>query len=212
MQYAAISFALELPTQMNRRILRPLPKIAALVTATLAVTAIACGDLTGVPASLQTISDSGLVYAINGAPPNAPTSLHFYSGQRLAADANFFFDVAFDIDGAGNVVILPQRAVASGLAATHSVGLQKSDSSFASIELAPRSGYRADTSLVTTAGVVVLAQSNDANVCSFSLTGSTIYAKLVVTSVDRLARTLNIRYTVDPNCGFRSFKPGVPKD
>ena len=197
---------------MNRRISRPLPKIAALVTATLAVTAIACGDLTGVPASLPTISDSGLVYAINGAPPNAPTSLHFYSGQRLAADANFFFDVAFDIDAAGNVLILPQRVVASGLAATHSVGLQKSDSSFASIQIAPRGGYRADTTLVTTAGVVILAQSNDANVCSFSLTGSTIYAKLVVTSVDRVARTLSVRYTVDPNCGFRSFQPGVPKD
>src|SRR5215213_7088201 len=212
MEYAAISFALELPNQMNRRIPRPLPKIAALVTATLVVTAVACGDLTGVPASLQTISDSGLIYAINGAPLNAPTSIHFYSGQRIAADANFFFDVAFDIDAAGNVVIMPQRAVASGLAATHSVALLKSDSSFASVQIAPKDGYRADTSLVTTPGVTVIAQTNDANVCSFSLTGSTIYAKLVVTSIDRVARTLTVKYTVDPNCGFRSFKPGVPKD
>jgi len=200
---------------MIRRFSGPQPKLAALaasVALTLAVAAGACGDLTGVPASLATLSDSGVVYAINGAPPNAPTSLHLYSAQFLAADANFIFDIAFDIDASGNVVILPQRVVASGLASTHSVGLQTSPSAFASIQQAPKSGYRADTALVTRPGVAVLIQNTDGNVCSFSLTGTAIYAKLVVSSVDVAARKLSVLFTVDPNCGFRSFLSGVPKD
>src|SRR5262249_31414399 len=69
----------------------------------------ACGDFTSVPASLATITDSGTVFAINGAPPGSPTALHLYTGARLAADASFFFDIAFDINAQGDVVLLPQR-------------------------------------------------------------------------------------------------------
>ena len=61
------------------------------------------------------------------------------------------FDVAFDIDASGNVVVLPQRAVASGLATTHTVALQTVTTSRSTRSAsAPKSGYRADTALVTT--------------------------------------------------------------
>jgi hypothetical protein len=33
-----------------------------------------------------------------------------------------------------------------------------------------------------------------------------------VTSVDRATRQLKVRFTVDPNCGFVSFAPGIPKE
>ena len=197
---------------MNCRVLYRKPNLASLVAAALAVSVVACGDLTGVPASLPTISDSSTAYALNGAPPNAPTSLHIYTGQLFAADANFLFDVAFDLDAGGNPVILPQRVVASGLAATHSVGLQTSTSTFESITRAPASGYRADSALVVKLNQPVLIQSNDPNACGVSLTGTNIYAKLVVRAIDATARKLTVVYTVDPNCGFRSFLPGVPKD
>ena len=147
-----------------------------LAVAAIAVAGVACGDLTGVPASLPTLTDSTVVYAINGAPPGAPTALHIYAGQLFSADASFVFDVAFDIDASGHAVILPQRAVASGLAATHTVGLQTATGAYESLTRAPNSGYRADTALVATPGVPVLVQ------------------------------------TTDPNCGFRSFLPGIPKD
>lgn len=185
---------------------------ALIAAGTTLVLAAACGDLTSVPASLATLTDSGTVFALNGAPVGAPTALHLYTGSRLAADATFFFDIAFDIDAAGNPVILPQRAVASGLTATHSVGLQTVDSPFASLEQAPKSGYRADTALVTRVGQTVAVQSQDTNICGVSINGSTIHAKIVVLSLDRTARKLSIQYTVDPNCGFLSFLPGVPKD
>ena len=188
------------------------PRTLALIAAAIGVGALACGDFTGVPASLPTHEDSGTVYAINGAPAGAPTALHFFTAQLVPADANFLFDVAFDIDTSGKVVYMPQRVVASSLASTHSVGLRTVPDSFGAISSAPKSGYRADTSLVTGPNVVVLAQSNDFNTCAVSLTGSSIYAKIVVTSVARATRQIKVRYTVDPNCGFVSFAPGIPKD
>lgn len=197
---------------MTRPISGPKQKLIALVAASLAVAGAACGTLTGVPASLPTVTDTGIVYAINGAPPGAPTSLHLFSGSLLSADATFTFDVAFDIDPEGNIEILPQRAVASGLAATHTVGLQATTGTFDAVGSAPKNGYRADTALVANLGQVILIQSADANACGVSLTGSTVYGKVVVDSLDRVARALYIRFTSDPNCGFSSFASGLPKN
>ena len=188
--------------------------LATLIVASFAVLSVACGDFTGVPASLPTLSaDSATVYAINGAPLAAPTALHVYSGSILAADASFSFDVAFDINSSGQVVFLPQRAVASGLASTHAVALQvDSSNTFESITRAPASGYRADTAVVARVGQVVLAQVSDVSACGFSISGTTLFAKMQVRSIDLSRRTLKLRYTVDPNCGFRSFAAGIPKD
>jgi hypothetical protein len=197
---------------MNHRSVGLRPKILALIAAVVAVAGIACGDLTGVPASLPTLADSTVVYAINGAPPGAPTALHVYAGQLFSADATFLFDVAFDIDASGHPVILPQRVVASGLAATHTVGLQAATSAYETITRAPTSGYRVDTALVATLGVPVLVQTTDPNTCSVSLTGTVLYAKLVIRSVNPATRQMVVQFTTDPNCGFRSFLPGIPKD
>ena len=152
------------------------------------------------------------VYAINGAPPGAPTALHVFSGTLLPATAAFVFDIAFDIDTAGHVVIIPQRAVATGLSSSHTVGLQRVATDFDSLSAAPKSGYRADTALVTTPNQVIAIQSSDPNACGISLTGSTLYAKVVVRAIDRVTKQLAVRFTVDPNCGFFSFAPGLPKD
>ncbi|HVX39065.1 MAG TPA: hypothetical protein VHB25_05760 [Gemmatimonadaceae bacterium] len=197
---------------MITRITGSKPRFLALLAATVSVAVAACGNFTGVPASIPTLSDSGVVYAINGAPPGAPTALHVFSGTLLAADASFLFDVAFDLDSAGNVVYRPVSTIASGLAGSHSVGLQTSTESYDAIERAPGSGYHADTALVTRPNVAVLVQSHDTQACGVSLTGSTLYAKIVVTAVDPVSRQLKVRYTVDSNCGFRSFASGVPKD
>jgi hypothetical protein len=197
---------------MTRRIPTLKSVIVALATMTLAVAGVACGDLTGVPASLPTVTQTGTVYAINGAPVGAPTALHVFSGTLLAANASFIFDVAFDIDASGNAVVLPQRAVATGLTATHTVSLQKVSGDFDALTSAPKSGYHADSAIVTSLNQVVVIQSSDPNACGVSLTGSTLYAKLVVTAIDRAARQLTVLYTVDPNCGFVSFAAGLPKD
>jgi hypothetical protein len=197
---------------MNPAIRRPSSKIIALAVGALSIVGLACGDFTGVPASLPTFSDSGTVYALNGAPPGAPTALHVFSGTLLPATASFVFDVAFDIDPAGRVLIIPQSVVATGLSSKHTVGMQRISADFDALTSAPKSGYRADTTLITSPGQVVAIQSSDPNACGISLTGSTLYAKVVVTAIDVVTRTLSVRFAVDPNCGFVSFAPGVPKD
>ena len=197
---------------MTRRNTRLKTRIVVLAMSALAVAGVASGDFTGVPASLPTVTQTGSVYAINGAPVGAPTALHVFSGTLLPANASFVFDIAFDIDGAGNPVLLPQRVVATGLTSTHTVSLQKVGGDFDALTSAPKSGYHADTTMVVSLNQVVAIQSSDPNACGVSLTGSTLYAKLVVTAVDRAAKQLTVLYTVDPNCGFFSFAAGLPKD
>ncbi len=188
-------------------------RVATLAAAVLTVAGVACSDFTGVPASLSTVADSGTVWALNGAPTGAPSALHAYSGTLIPADANFVFDVAFDLDPSGGIRILPQRAVASGLATTHAVALATVPDSFEAVTSVPRGlAFRADTALVVQRNQTVIAQVTDATACGFSLTGSTLFAKLVIRSINRDAKTMKVSYVVDPNCGFRSFLPGVPKD
>src|SRR5262245_11294388 len=142
------------------------PIHALVVSASVIVAlAAACSDFTGVPASLPTLSDSGSVFALNGAPIHAPTALHLYTGTRLPADASFTFDIAFDIDAGGNPVLLPLRTVASGLSGAHTVGLQNINQDFSTLDQAPKSGYRADTAFVTHVGQTIAIQSLDGNIC-----------------------------------------------
>lgn len=198
---------------MTNRRFRPIPApIFVLATIAGAVAGISCRDLTGVPASIPTITDSGVVYALNGAPLGAPTALRVSTGQLVPANSAFAFDIAFDIDTAGHAVLLPLRTVASGIATTHSVGLQVAQASFDSLIAAPKTGYRPDTALVAAADAVILVQSNDVTTCGFAITGTNLYGKLVIRSVDAVKRVLSVTYTVDPNCGFLSFASGVPKN
>lgn len=208
----SLSFAVDPSDMTCRSDSRKRRTIAVLVAGALSTLGLACGDFTGVPASLPTISDTGTVYALNGAPAGAPAGLHVFTGTLVPVDQSFAFDVGFDIDTSGAIIVYPQRTVATALSTTtHSVGLQTVRDTFEAVLSAPKSGYRADTALVTSRNVVVLVQSNDAGVCGLALTGSSMYAKFQVTEVNRLTRQLKVRWTVDPNCGFVSFQPGVPK-
>ena len=209
----SLSFAVD-PLDMNSRTdSRKRRSVAVLAAATVAVFGFACSEFTGVPASLPTISDTGTVYALNGAPAGAPAGLHIFTGSVVPVDQSFAFDVGFDLDSAGQITVYPQRTVATALStATHSVGLQTAKDSFEAVLTAPKSGYRADTALVVQRNAVVLVQSNDQGVCGLSLTGTSLYAKFQITEVNRLTRQLKIRWTADPNCGFVSFQSGVPKN
>jgi hypothetical protein len=197
---------------MTIRRFSPLPApIFALATLAAAITALSCSDLTGVPASLPTLTDSGVVYAINGAPLGAPTALQISTGQLVPASSSFTFDVAFDIDSAGHVLFMPLRTIASALAPTHGVGLQVVPGAFSDLVSAPKTGYRADTTLIGASNVTIVAQSNDLTTCGLAISGQNLYAKVIVTAVDLTTRSMKVMFTVDPNCGFVSFADGVPK-
>ena len=76
----------------------------------MAVAGVACGDFTGVPASLPTVSRHGAVYAINGAPPARRPRSTSSAATLLRGDASFVFDIAFDIDARGRILILLRNA------------------------------------------------------------------------------------------------------
>jgi hypothetical protein len=186
-------------------------RLGVFVAAVTAVVFVGCKDLTQPKAQLSIFGDSTTVYALNGAPPGAPTALYMFTGQPVAADASFRFDVAYDIDPTGAIVLLPVRAVGNGLASSpHRVGLLISTEPFDAINEAPKSGYRYDSSTVVRVGQAVLVQSADPIACATSLFGTTIYGKLVVDSINRSTRRLHTRYRVDPNCGFVSLGTGIP--
>jgi hypothetical protein len=188
-----------------------LGKSLALVGAVVAVAVVACSDFTGPQAQLSTFSDSMKAFSLNGSPPGAPNAVYFFGEAVVHADANFAFDIAFDVQPNGDVTILPVRTVASGLSSAHKVGVQAVSTLYDSLLVAPKTGFHYDSTIVVRPQTTVVIESQDPSACSVSFTGTNIYAKLVIDSSDPVTRQIRARFTVDPNCGFRSFQKGIPK-
>src|SRR5262245_41943730 len=180
------------------------------LAAALCVAIVACGDVTSPRAALPTFSDSASVWSLNGAPPGAPTALYAFGESMVYADQTFRFDVAFNLDASGRIVLMPVRTVANGLATSHTVGLQVVPAAFDELEAAPKDSYRRDSTLTVAAGQTVVMESADPAGCGTSFIASNIYAKFIVDEVDIKARTMKTRFVIDPNCGFRSFESGTP--
>ena len=171
----------------------------------------ACDDPNLLQAQLPTVEDVYDVFALSGTPAAFPSGINTYVRSTVRVDGNANFDVAFDIDAAGKVVIFPVQRVVSQLTTARRVGLRRVAGTFESVTIAPTGTY-ADSSIAASPGEVVVAQSvrngtNDA--CQFDISPY-IYTKLVVESVSLVNRTINVRAILDPNCGFRSFEPGIP--
>jgi hypothetical protein len=173
----------------------------------------ACKGLTSIDASFDNVTDTLEFFPLNGSPPGAPTAINLFSGVRQRADQSFAYDVAFDLSSSGLVTIIPARALASGFAAPYSVGLQKLPGvTFESVATAPKDGYTNDSTMTVVPGQVVVIQSFDVNRCGFAIKGQSYFSKLLVVSVDTVARKIKTLIEVNRNCGFRSFAEGKPKD
>jgi hypothetical protein len=154
------------------------------------------------------------VYALNGSPRTAPTAIYFYAsvegtGASTVGSARNF-DLAFDLDAQGNVVLLPIQVVAPALA-DHAVGLKAVPESFDALTRAP-SGFRYDSSLVVAPGKTVAVEITSQRLCPVVYYGSTMYAKIVVDSVQAADRRIFVRYASNVNCGYTSLKAGTPED
>jgi hypothetical protein len=172
----------------------------------------ACGNPTSLRASLPTSVDSLSVFALSGTPPTYPSGIAILSRQPVRVDGFASFDVALDINAAGNAVIYPVKLVVSSPGGSRPVGLLKLTAAFDSLLDAPKTGYEADSSLVMAPGEVVVVQSAhniSGDLCQFAINPN-IYAKIAVDSINLASRTLYLRLGLDPNCGFRSFVTGIP--
>src|SRR5207249_1344815 len=130
------------------------------------------------------------------------------TGIPRHADQAFAYDLAFDLDTAGRVVLIPARQLATGFSNPYSVGLQKVTGSFGSVDRAPKSGYTVDSLLVIIPGSVVVIESHDAARCGFAIKGQTYFSKLIVDSIDVATRRIHATVAVNRNCGFYSFAAG----
>jgi hypothetical protein len=189
---------------------------AGLAAATLAASAmLACGDPIRPVANFQNYADTLALYALNSAPRGAPTAIRILAGTGgdagVTTDAGFRFDVAIDINAQGRPVLYPVRTIAAPFVATHRVGVRRTNDAFDLILSAPTTGYTYDSVAVLSIGEVVLIESGDPEACPLTF-GGVIYGKMVVDSVNLSTGRVYSRITADPNCGFRSFLPGVPTD
>ncbi|MEP6729614.1 MAG: hypothetical protein ABJE10_03195 [bacterium] len=188
----------------------PPTRLLRVAVVALAVVAVACGDLTRPKATYTNALASYTVYTLTNAPATAPNALAFLGGSSHAT-SSFAFDVAFDIDAAtGKPSIFPVRSVAGAPAgSTKRVGLQIVSGTFDALRAVPETGY--DTIGVKTIapGTVLAVELRDVTTCfSYSLiTSQFLYAKLVVDSIDAVAKKLYVRTVVDPNCGYFSVVP-----
>ena len=186
-------------------------RIAVIAAGLTAAFISACGDPTALKASLLNSVDTLSVFALSGTPPNYPSGVAFLSRQPVHVDGFALFDVAFDINSAGDAVIYPVKMiVASG--STRPVALQTLNQAFEAVTEAPKTGYESDSALVAPIGKTVVVQSAhnaSADLCQFAINPN-IYAKISVDSVNLASRTIYFRMGLNPNCGFRSFAEGIP--
>lgn len=180
-----------------------------LAAAALAFTA-ACDDPFAPRASTAVRTDSFVVYSITQTPVNAPAAFNIVFFTTLRLEPTYGFDLAFDIDEAGRVVVIPSRLAGGAVTSQRLIGLQKIPGDYEALTRAPVTGYQYDSTvaLLPGEGVAIELQASQ---CDFQ-TSRIVYSKLQVQAVDPVSRRIAFRVTYDPNCGFRSFLPGVPTE
>jgi hypothetical protein len=186
-------------------------RLALLATMCVVVVLNACGTPTSLRATSSTIFDTLSVFALSGTPSSYPSGVSILAGA-VRVDGFAGFDVAFDIDANGRAVVYPVKLVVASPGGSRPVGLQKVANSFELVLQAPSTGFQTDSSRTLAPGETLVIQSahnNSGDLCQFALSPY-LYAKIAVDSVALATRTLYLRMGVDPNCGFRSFAPGIP--
>lgn len=185
---------------------------ATFVVATCAAAMLAaCDDPFAPRATTEVRTDTFSVFAMNGTPVNVPTAFNVVFFTPVRIDPSYSFDVAFDIDDDGNAVLYPVRLVGGAVTSTRQVGLQKVTVPYDQVTKAPTGGYRYDSTLTLAANETAVIEMA-AEQCAFQAVSQLVVAKLEILAIDVSNRALAFRVTYDPNCGFRSFLPGIPKD
>jgi hypothetical protein len=191
-------------------------RIPALITSVAIVVAVnACGDALTPVTPIDNMERAITLFAMNGTPLTLPAAILVRGSggapQPIRMDANFGFDLAFDIRSADSVEIHTVGFVSNQLTATHRVGLQLTDAAFADALRAPTSGYKYDSTLTVGLGKTVFVDVLEVG-CSASFNGPNIKAKLKIDSLDVANRLIYVDILGDPNCGFKSLIVGKPKD
>lgn len=129
-------------------------------------------------------------------------------GQAGVPSPNF--DFAIDRAADGSVRFLPSRLVVDpgNVGRRPSTGFQTVTAPFDSIVEAPESGYASDSVATTaTLGQSVIVRT-ESLLCAGNQLRPQLYAKFLVETIDAATGAVILRGRVNPNCGFRSLRPG----
>jgi hypothetical protein len=171
-----------------------------------------CEDPNFLRASRSNVLDTMTLYALTGSQPSFPTALNIAFQQLLRVDGSGAFDVVFDIDEQGRVVLYPTRMIVSPPTGAQSVGMQVVSETFDALRFAPKEGYLVDSATVVTPGqVVVIEAAHSQDLCQLYISPY-VYAKMIVDSVNVNTRAIYVRAIMDPNCGFRGVEEGIPEE
>ncbi|MCC6319131.1 MAG: hypothetical protein IT361_15765 [Gemmatimonadaceae bacterium] len=190
--------------------------LAIVLTAAAVGGASGCDDPFGLKATVAVATDTSVAFAMTGTTAAFPSGFNAATGAVIRVAPDLAFDVAFDLTPDNKVRLIPARLISAvrstfgSVVPTQAVGLQSPSGAFDAVTKAPNNGYKQDSVVVVGVGQPVVIQTNS-DACQFSL-ASLLYAKVVVDSVNATTRQIFFRATRNPNCGFRSFQPGVPKD
>jgi hypothetical protein len=179
----------------------------AAATAALLPLLAACGESTNIRANSIVEADTLKVWAVTGTPIELPSALDLFVGGVVRPSVSGtapLFDLLFDIDEEGEVVVVPARA-ATGRLGGGRVGLIVSEDAFDAVTRAPNNGYRYDTTTVVPQGRTVVMES-ESRACIGALVPR-LYARFIVDSVRAAERVVFFRLVYDPNCGFRGLVP-----
>jgi len=184
---------------------RPLVVFALVLAAAIGA---ACSGPSRTPAVYTNAAQAVTLHALSGTPTYLASALSIPGKTTTKVDGSFSFDVAFDINAAGQIVYLPPHMVGENPVGNRRVGIMLATTSFDNVSEAPLSGYVYDSVTVARVGQAVIVQTTASTCSIYAL--PYLYAKIVIDSIEPVTRTLWGRTTINQNCTFRSLADGLP--
>jgi hypothetical protein len=170
----------------------------------------ACDGPSVVPGQSEDATQAFFVHALNGSPTAGSTAITFPGRSVTRVDGTYQFDIAFDIDTAGNVILLPPELVGQDPSGNRLVGIITGIGSYDAITEAPTSGYTVDSTVTVRRGQAVAVQAQEPLCISANPVAPYLYAKIVVDSVDIVGRGIFGRAMIGGDCGYRQLIAGFP--
>ncbi len=193
-----------LPIFFTPRSRRALVALVAVVLGTSS-----CADPFQIQASRPNIDASFELWAMSGSPAAFPAGLLVPQATVVRLDAAGSFDLAFDIDADGRLMVWPVASVVSPIAGTRPIAFQRALGVYNVLAEAPATGWQDDSLMLVNEGQSFFVKVTT-QFCQYDLRKD-IYAKFLVDSVIRSERRIKLSARVNPNCGFRSLSSGIPE-
>ncbi len=162
---------------------------------------------------VEVVSASVVAAALTGTARNSPAALLLRTTPASIDPESVpgaDFAIALDINAAGRIVVYPAQLVVR--LAPRRVGVRTVDQGYDALTRAPRGTYTADSAITVGVGQAFAVQLPGAGSECLNTGTPYFFSKVVVDSVQLGERLIFLRATTDPNCGFRSFAPGLPDD